>query len=156
MSNTVKITLNQECWKFLYTILSHVFCTNYDQTKAVHELFDKFEHLPIDYDLKFANLKQRGDILERTYKTQMEKWANEIQLKTITDEYEAVEKEKEELASILESVEFDKNQVVELHSNVLHVISQNLLDKNKRGNGVAGRHPVRMVYLILQELQNNI
>ena len=156
MSNTVKITLNQECWKFLYTILSHVFCTNYDQLTTVNELFAKFEHLPIDYDLKFAQLKQRTDVLEVTYQNQLKKWANEIQLKTITDEYEAVEKEKEHLASILEFVEFDKNQVVALHSYVTHVLSINMLDKDKRAVGVAGRHPVRMTQNILQELQNNI
>lgn len=156
MSNTVKITLNQECWKFLYTILSHVFCTNYDQLTTVNELFAKFEQLPIDYDLKFAQLKQRTDVLEVTYQNQLKKWANEIQLKTITDEYEAVEKEKEQLASILEFVEFDKNQVVALHSYVTHVLSINMLDKDKRAVGVAGRHPVRMTQNILQELQNNI
>ena len=156
MSNTVKITLNQECWKFLYTILSHVFCTNYDQLTTVNELFAKFEQLPIDYDLKFAQLKQRTDVLEVTYQNQLKKWANEIQLKTITDKYEAVEKEKEQLASILEFVEFDKNQVVALHSYVTHVLSINMLDKDKRAVGVAGRHPVRMTQNILQELQNNI
>ena len=73
MSNTVKITLNQECWKFLYTILSHVFCTNYDQLTTVNELFAKFEQLPIDYDLKFAQLKQRTDVLEVTYQNQLKK-----------------------------------------------------------------------------------
>lgn len=156
MSNTVKVTLNQECWKFLYTILSHVFCTNYDQLTTVNELFAKFEQLPIDYDLKFAQLKQRTDVLEVTYQNQLKKWANEIQLKTITDEYEAVEKEKEQLASILEIVEFDKKQVVELHSYVTHVLSINILDKDKRAVGIAGRHPVRMTQNILQELQNNI
>jgi len=156
MSNTVKIALNQECWKFLYTILSHVFCTNYDQLTTVNELFAKFEQLPIDYDLKFAQLKQRTDVLEVTYQNQLKKWANEIQLKTITDEYEAVEKEKEQLASILEFVEFDQKQVVALHSYVTHVLSLNMLDKDKRAVGVAGRHPVRMTQNILQELQNNI
>jgi len=56
----------------------------------------------------------------------------------------------------LEFVEFDQKQVVALHSYVTHVLSLNMLDKDKRAVGVAGRHPVRMTQNILQELQNNI
>ena len=155
MSNTLKITLTNEAWKYLYVILSNVYCTKFDPINELDGLFATFENIAIKYDIDYAHLKQKTDMLESTYQTQLSKKANEVEIKTTIDALEKCEADKENIAAIKVEADMSHDQVVLAHSLVTHEISLNRTKDTDR-LGVHGRHAIRLVKEILQELQKSI
>lgn len=152
---TKQITLTQEAWKYLYVILNNVFCTKFDPINELDGLFATFEGIAIKYDTDYAHLKQQTDRLEAQYKIQLQNNATKEQIQTTIDALEKSEADKEALAAIPATVEMSSNQVVIAHSLVSHEITLNRTKDTDR-LGVHGRHAIRLVKEILQELQNNI
>lgn len=156
MWKNVNVTLSNEAWKYLYVVMSNVFCTNLKECEVVDWLFNVFMPTAEKYDIEFAQLKQDGQQLEQTYKIQMQQNATKVQIQHTIDAAEANEKKKEDLSAIPATLEFTDNQVKELHNYVTHILSIKRLDEKSEAPGIRGRHNIRLAKEILQELQNNI
>jgi len=152
MWKNVNVTLSNEAWKYLYVVMSNVFCTNLKECEIVDWLFNVFMPTAEKYDLDFSYLKQSGKLLENTYNKQMQTAATKVQVQSTIDAAEENEKKMEELSAIPATLEFTDDQVKELHNYVTHILSIKRLDEKSEAAGIRGRHNIRLAKEILQEL----
>lgn len=153
MIKKLSVSLSNEGWKYLYVLLSGVYCTNVDDMIVLNDLFASFEDVAREFDKKRMETKNDVEELKHMFDQQMRNGASKEQKQMTLNSVDKLDKEQMKFAASIVSIEIEAHLIEYANTVLLNLLQTDLLDDKRRAKGLSGRFDIKNAVEIFNEFK---